>query len=540
MGGRMQHQGSDSDARQTVAYTVRRAYEGDAFHQFPLLDPSRLRREAEERGLRIPIDPYEELERLDREGAFSPLLFDADRVVFRDEEGFVPWADLAVDDATHARPRAHPMYSPWQLLYLRDALRLDKAEVNIEWVLDDQKRASVHPVMRDWYERQLARWRELDASWHELMMVLFRLQGIYGPSIKGTLTKATVSMVYDESVNDFVDPRDRERPWDPASVLSELGVTAETVKEMYEGLATKANSSDPLRYWYMLFRMAPAKQRARLRGEARRAHDAYDAALILRPFYRDLAGELLLAPDEIFDVSDKSWKKRLFGRWPLERYTRADLAVELRTRQLNPHEVHLVVEGATEHAVCRQVLEEIAGMPLNDMGVTVQELQGVGKLRKEALRAVKTFPRFLVLIADREGDIEEEVERLIAEGILTEEAVQLWDTSFEEANFSDEELVGMINALGRERGATLTLDAETLRSKYNEHRDRARRNPQGLATFACKLAAMPEFGSVKVSKTALAPLMADRILQDLRESDEEEVIRDRPVAKTLISIFRVT
>lgn len=536
----MKHGGTNADAPPVAAYTVRRAYEADAFHQFPLLDPGRLRREADERGLRIPIDPYEELERLDREGAFSPLLFDADEVVFREEQDFVPWQDLAVDDGMHKTPRAHPLYSPWQLLYLRDALRLDKVEVNIEWLLDDEKRASVHPGMRDWYGRQLARWRQLDASWHELMLVLFRLQGVYGPSIKGTLTKATVSMVYDHSVNDFVDPRELERPWDPPSILSELGVAADTIKTMYDRLASTANSADPLRYWYMLFRMAPAKQRARLRGEARRSQDAYDAALMLRRFHRDVTGELLLAPDEIFDVSDKSWKKRLFGRWPLERYTRADLAVELRTRQLNPHEVHLVVEGATEHAVCRQVLEEMASMPLNDMGVSVQELEGVGKLRKEALRAVKTFPRFLVLIADREGDMDREVERLISEGVLSEEAVQLWDTSFEEANFSDDELVGMIEALGREKGATLTLDAETLRSRYENHRERAGRDAQGFATFATKLSAMPEFGSVSVSKTELAPLMAHRILQDLRERDEEEVTRDRPVVKTLISIFRVT
>lgn len=264
----MEHRGTNADALAVAAYTVRRAYEADAFHQFPLLDPGRLRREADERGLRIPIDPYEELERLDREGAFSPLLFDADPVVFREEHDFVPWQELAVDDGMRETPRAHPLYSPWQLLYLRDALRLDKVDVNIEWVLDDEKRTSVHPVMRDWYVRQLAGWRELDASWHELMLVLFRLQGVYGPSIKGTLTKATVSMVYDHSVNDFVDPRELERPWDPPSILSGLGVTAETIKKMYEGLATKTNNSDPLRYWYMLFRMAPAKQRARLRSDA--------------------------------------------------------------------------------------------------------------------------------------------------------------------------------------------------------------------------------------------------------------------------------
>lgn len=116
-------------------------------------------------------------------------------------------------------------------------------------------------------------------------------------------------------------------------MLDELGLTLEALKAMQQRLAVHgmmADGGDPLRYWHMLIRMAPAKQRAKLRGRARRAQDAYDAAEMLRRFFFGLTGELLLNPDDIFDLSDKSWKKRLFGKWPTFRYTRADLAVELR------------------------------------------------------------------------------------------------------------------------------------------------------------------------------------------------------------------
>jgi hypothetical protein len=284
-------------------------------------------------------------------------------------------------------------------------------------------------------------------------------------------------------------------------VLAELGLTLEALKSMHQRLAVHRmmhGGDDPLRYWHMLFRMAPAKQRAKLRGRARRAQDAYDAAEMLRRFYFDLTGELLLNPDEIFDISDKSWRKRLFGKWPTLRYTRADLAVELRLRDLHPHQVHVAVEGDTEKIVCERVLEELGGMPLRDTGVSVQRLFGVGNaiLQQETLQALKAFPRYLILIADNEGDMKREAERLKQEGVLTDETTFIWDTSFEEANFSDEELVAMIAAIGADRGATLTLDAPTSRMHYDAQRGKAGKKAKGLATFALDLARREEYGSV--------------------------------------------
>lgn len=156
------------------------------------------------------------------------------------------------------------------------------------------------------------------------------------------------------------------------------------------------------------------------------------------------------------------------------------------------------------------------------------------------LQAMKLLPRYLILVADREGDMEREVERLKQDGVLTEETTYLWNTSFEEANFSDEELVAMIAAIGTDRGATLTLDAATLRTLYEAHRVRAGNQAKGLTTFALDLARRPDYGSVVASKTELAERMADLILDDLRQHDAEEVSSRRPIASILISVFRVT
>jgi hypothetical protein len=464
-----------ADGPETVDYSFRHVHEANAFDQFPLITPSKLRSEARDRDVQwSPASTLKELERLDREGAFSPILFGAvdadggDRIVFRDEGDYVPWSEYAVPEWGRVVPR--PYYSPWQLLYFNDAVELSNTSVPIEWLLDDKRRATLRPDQRTLLGQQLEDWRQLDRVWRDVLLVLLRLQSRYGPWVKGTLLKSTVNLVRHPQSGEYVDPRELAPPFDAQKVLDELSLNQESLRAMHERLARHGmmvDGADPLRDWHMLIRMAPAKQRAKLRGRARRAQDAYDAAEMLRRFYHDLTGELLLNPDDLFDLSDKSWKKRLFGEWPTLSYTRANLAVELRLRDLHPHQVHLVVEGETEEIVCRRVLEEIAGMPLNDMGVSIQGLFGVGNMRRDILRAMKTFPRFLVLVADREGDMACEVEGLKREGVVTEETTYLWDTSFEEENFSDEELVSMVAAIGADRGATLTLDAQTMRALYN-------------------------------------------------------------------------
>jgi hypothetical protein len=537
-----------ADRPATFDYGFRRVHEANAFDQFPLITPSKLRSEARDRGVRwSPASTLKELERFDREGAFSPILFGAveadggDRIVFfRDEGDYVPWSVYAVPEWGRVVPR--PYYSPWQLLYFNDAVELPYTSVSIEWLLDDERRGTLRQDHRTLLVHQLEDWRQLDREWRDVLLVLLRLQSHYGPWVKGPLLKSTVTLVRHPQSGEYVDPRELAPRFDAQEVLDELGLTQESLKAMHERLARHGGigGEDPLRKWHMLIRMAPAKQRAKLRGQARRAQDAYDAAEMLRRFYYDLTGELLLNPDDLSDLSDKSWKKRLFDKWPTLSYTRADLAVELRLRDLHPHQVHIVVEGDTEEIVCRRVLEKLTGMPLNDMGVSIQRLFGVGNMRPEMVRAMKTFPRFLVFVADREGDMAREVATLKREGVLTDEATYLWKTSFEEANFSDEELVAMVTAIGADRGATLTLDAQTLRALYNAYRSKVRKDPKGLATYALDRARSEEYGSVRASKTQLAERMADLILDDLLKRDAEAVSADRPIVEMLVSVFRVT
>ena len=319
-----------------------------------------------------------------------------------------------------------------------------------------------------------------------LVLLLVRLQSRYAPLIKGTLTKSTSTLVFDPEVGDHVDPfHDTVRSFDPRGVLEELGLTVKNIEDFQRWLGVHGHVNDPVEHWHMLLRMTSYREREKLRDGARRAHDAYDAAEILRRFYHDLTGELLPNPDEIFDISDKSWKKRVFGRWPFLSYTRRDLQAELRRHDLWPHHIHLVVEGPTEEILCRRIIEDFAGRPVEDLGMTLATLGGVGKARlhQEMLRITSVFARWAILVADREGDIERDAELMRREGILSEDTCVLWEHSFEEDNFTDNELVAILADLASEAGVSLDLDGKRFRSAYDKHRSHVGAKAKGALTY---------------------------------------------------------
>jgi hypothetical protein len=343
---------ADEPEREAERYSFRQAHQAGAFHQAQLLTADAFGKEAKERdvGLSFGSTLREQLEELDHIGAIRPILFDAGEsgVVFREEVEFAPWQTYEVtvwDD--HKQVTAY--YSHWQLLYARGAVELGRVPVSIEWFLDDEQRQTIGPRWRDWYSRQDEHRRGLDDSWRQRILLLVRLQGRYFPVIRGTLTKITSSLVYDPDAGDMGDPyRQTVRDFNASAVLDELGLTAEDTKEMYQRLALQGIMRDPLRYFHGLFRMAPYRERAKLKNEARRAQDAFDAAEMLRRFQYDLNGELLPLPDELVDASGGEWRVRLYGHKPRLRYDRHDLQIALRVAHLDPHIVHVIVEGESE------------------------------------------------------------------------------------------------------------------------------------------------------------------------------------------------
>ena len=100
----------------------------------------------------------------------------------------MPRAEYQVSEDYDTRTK--PRYCQWQLLYVKDAVSLVTAEVSLDWLLDDDRRATLGEGYRSWYSKREEQRRSLHDQRRTLVLLLVRLQSRYAPLIKGTLTKA--------------------------------------------------------------------------------------------------------------------------------------------------------------------------------------------------------------------------------------------------------------------------------------------------------------------------------------------------------------
>jgi hypothetical protein len=520
-----------------VTYTGRDALEHHAFREFGLLDIKALGKASKARGINLSIfesSARPALEALDAAGAFRPIYVETagGELIFSDETPYVPWEQHGGD--------CKAFYSHWQLLYLEDAIEMGRVRVDLDWLLDESHNIEHDFPARPFYEQLRTIRGALHEIWWATTMALVRMQNRFGPSAKGTLTKNTASMEFDHTVGDFVDLYTPElQNFDAQQALGDLGVTVEQLKQVQRFVSMRGNSLDPIDRWFMLFRMTPFKEREKMKGSARQAQDAYDAAHILGRFVKELTGEIPLGPDEIFDISDKSWKRRLYGRWPIDRFNRNDLRVALESHQMWPHLVNLFVEGETEEIVCTRLLKELSGWEPADLGVTFARIDGVGNLWKfrDVIRLTKGFVRWSVVATDKEGNAEKDIETLIADGTLAEDTTHVWETSFEEANFTDAELVAVVHKLAAERDTPIDLTSEEFRAECDNQR--AKGSKKGAAEILLSMARHPERGSVILSKLEVAGSLTQILIDDWNERGEVAA-DDRPLLQLIVSIVRIS
>ncbi len=161
-------------------------------------------------------------------------------------------------------------------------------------------------------------------------------------------------------------------------------------------------------------------------------------------------------------------------------------------------------------------------------------------------RLVEILDRYAAeafLIVDNEGEMARFVDKTVTDGKLERENVLLADDSLEQDNFSLDELIGVVREIagnppeGREP-ASLQLTPDQLMAEHADRRSRVQQNPPGLAGTMLSMAARPEHGSVRVSKTELAEGLARLVVGELRETDTQEEVealkQRRPVVRFVI------
>jgi hypothetical protein len=334
--------------------------------------------------------------------------------------------------------------------------------------------------------------------------------------------------------------------------LAELELTHEQVRDIYQHLARRGHELEFGDSAYLLRQMFPRPRRRDFRQRARRAQDFYDAGEVIRRFYRDLTGVAL--PDaevmarahvdrELAVFSQE--REKLLGHGPHIGYDADDAKHTLSALGIYPHGIHVIVEGDSEEALVRGLVEMLLGSTFVE-DVVITNLRGVGGATRiqKLLSAVADYALRTVLIVDDEGDMREHVDRLLADGRLQEPDVLVHQESFEESNFSDKELVELAVKLAstpsdNRPAATLTVTAAELRGY---HDDRVKRSSKGgkpgLASSLEKRARDEEHGAVNFSKGELADAILSSLAEELVRASTweelDEVAARRPVLKNIV------
>ena len=537
-----------------VAVSTRNLVAGGRLVQRELVTHEGLGNAGAERGLQTRLLAREVWEAWDRDLVLSPLAFyvgfrEMQRVdgpypmplaqadatggewvdagyVFRDETTFRPWSDYEYTIDTFAQ--VQPLYSEWQLLALPLVIDGDYMSVPVTILAGDDT------ALLDWASggrRELAMSHAggrqmMHGNWLSTVKILLRLQARYWPYVSAS-SKVLYGKNPQPGDRPTLDAVDLEYQGATAQdALAELGVSTDDVLALYEWLAWRIESVDPVKHLRSLTRLLPRRRAERARGQSRQALDLYDACEVLRRFYLELTGDLLPDPDQGY-VRDSSVKPR-----PLRKDHDA-LLEALRAQGLTPHKLHMIVEGETEVRLVTGLFEAFARTTLEAAGIAMTDLEG-DKLN-ESRRFIEGFglyARDVALLLDDENDAKRVVDQLVKAGIVDAAHAELASPSLEQANFTPDELVAMANQLGVPHGVTLGFTGADLEQKLAEHNARPGVRRLGMASMLVKMARNPNLGPVlQIRKPDLAKPMIDLLLAEIAAAPgkHEEVAKGRPI-----------
>lgn len=513
---------------------------------------------ARERGLNLGIEQGS-LERLDLVGAFQPIFFSqggyfggaryepeqVGRLTFREEQPAREWESYAWE--SHGYPEITVLYSPWQLLYVEDALDGATADFELRTLLEaDPARGKLIDSLRVLLEGQQDAWQGIDEAWRPLMKLLVRLQNHYWPKVSGRV--GLLSDAHGNYIPAGPESGDEDIV-DAHALIAQLGLTRDEVLGTYTFLVERGLDRDPQDGLTMLRRARPRPFHTRWRDTVRRAQDHFDAAEMLRRLLIDLDSADPPPPEgEVMDGRQLE-RASLYASGPAGRVDEERLKELLIDAQLYPHGILAIGEGVSERIAVEGIIGSLlGGRALR--GVQFYDLGGSGgAVRLERLLDTfggATLANFVVV--DREGRMGEYVESAIRRGIIARDDVQLCRDSLEADNATTQELIDLVADLGRNppqregrpprEPAELALGVERVETFHASRVERSHRNNRpGLADSLLNLARRPEHGSVSVEKPELAEALTAKIVAELRACSREQLPAlkaRRPIARFIL------
>jgi hypothetical protein len=517
------------------ALTWRGLYTAGAFTQRDLMSSGTFNSRAKDRGTWLGIG-NDTLKYLHEAGALRPIAFSrgpywsgmrspsepGEQMVFSDEEPSDAWSEYEFELNGHMEVVA--LYSPWQQLAASDAVDGGSHSVPL-WVVAGEPDVGARALdqMRPWAQSLDEAWRSLDEAWQPLLLSLVRLQNRYWAEV----THRT-KLLFDTESGGRVDPFIVERETFDAKAVFERDFCEDRdgLLAIYHYLVDRGLRRDPQDGLTMLRRARPRAFHIRWRGEPRRAQDHFDAADMLRQFLAAVDGVQPGQPDAIPMDGRQDERAALYERGPASGWTGEDVVQALQKVDLYPHGVHVVHEGDSEQIVIETLVGSLLGPDALEE-VSFTDLGGAGNagVVGDLVGSLDGYARRVVVILDSEANARSHVEAAIASGGISAEDVLLFETSLEEANATDQELVTLAIEVAAGAGETLTITATELRAFHDKRVRRAGErgaDVPGLASSLQQVVSRATSGRWHLRKRDLVERLAVLLAEDLYETSRDD------------------
>ena len=497
--------------------------------------------------------------RLERLGLFAPVFRVRTPQQPTDEFHIPPregnnWFAKGLAEDTTAVPSNHVVpahtdqncegyYSVFQINHLHHVLSRMTTSFPLDYYLEQ---STCRPI--DWQEKldqrmEIARMRASrlrDCQYHRAVALLCQhISNRYFPETQTDMRTQQIGYgSYEDAWITVSSPdwnwRREAQRWDPERIETLYSLTPEKLQKAYKGLAMDQSDCDPIEVWYSLTQFISIDQRKKLRGAALRSETIRYGAQMLRLLYKDLYGDDLPHPSEVYRTIGIH-----LSELEVRKDTRRYLEFVANRFGINPQpRLCLFVEGQTEEFAVTRIFEEYYGLHPGTCGVEVICLRGVGQAtgnKRDRFSGIIRLIDYLhhhqtfsFLILDNENDANQLEKKLCnarsihghRKFVTKRKYIKILRNSFEFDNFSDTEIATALTKLAQNK--------VTFRRGEVDHARQDRNSGSALKNL------YKEKVNYGLNKIELAKLLIDTMVSP----ESRRKIENRPIVKVLEQIIR--
>lgn len=441
------------------------------YPQYSLFTESDFRRFLDSRGINIRT---ENLEHFEKEGFLLPVIrlnrpksdgpgqkysgvstdafsikgyIDGGYVEFPTRDNFREW-DSYRDGYEYS---VVMLYHPYQILIMQKLLSSVSSLLKYPLLENVEEYQRRFDEIKPFYDQSKAYFLKRKPQLMKRIGLFFNLQDAYQPIYRRS---------YIPDWRGLEDSFERWKTWkeeqfSPEALLKSSRYSIEAIINYRNWLAAQVKFIDPIKNFYMLFRLIPYRKRMKLSGKALLAQDYYEFIGILNLYLKDLTGKNQPDPDDILDGRGGAWKKDFYG----DPFTYSDPQVQRKIVEdyisNSLPKLLLLVEGDTEEESI-PIIANAMNFYFWATGVEIYNYEGTGGLKGQNIRgtidATKKHGTKCFIISDNDERAQEYINDLKREGLLNDGEYAIWEKEYEEDNFGLDEILEIINAALIENG----------------------------------------------------------------------------------------